>query len=201
MSDNDQPSGGTGASSQPSGTDNAGLEAIVQKAVTAALAGVDSRFSGFQSLMDKKLATLSRQLKTSDGSDDPEGQLDDESESELETLKRELALYQFAEQYPNEVKLFKAVMGQGSLEEQLQAIRSFTATAEGAATPASDEPAGDGEADEPAPEVDGNNPARPKISLKGAIDSEEKADLILGQFAGRKGALHRLMGGRAGDQG
>lgn len=199
MSDVDQSGAGTGASSQPSGNaTGADLEAIVQKAVTAALAGVDARFSGFQSLMDKKLATLTRQLKTPGDSGDPEGQPDDEEVSELEELRRTVALYEFAEKYPKEVALFKSVMGKGSLEEQLQAISAFTAAMTPPAADSNPDADGSEGGDEPAPEVDGNNPARPKLTLTGAIDSDEKADLILASTAGQRGFLHRINRNRQG---
>jgi hypothetical protein len=181
----DQSTDGTTASDQPGDpAANVDLAGIVQQAVKAALAEQDARFQGFQSLMDKKLASLSKEFKTARLSPEEQAQLEAESEEEdLDLMRRELELHRMRDKFPRGVQRLLALTGAESLEDQLALMESLedpqaaAQAAEAIATAEANET--------PVPEVDPNNPARPlkagfSSSVTGGEMTDEMADAILG---------------------
>lgn len=187
----DQSGSGTGTSDQPSGeAQTPDIEALVSSAVTKALGGLDDRFAGFQSLIDKKISPLSQQmsqLKTALSPEEQE-QLDADGEkAELAELRRRNALLELRKDHPKEVDFFMQVMDAETLDDQIAVIAKFL----GPAVAAQVEEAAEEAADKTVPEVDRNSPARSKPAsalLAGHSEmTDEIAEAIL--KTGGKGAL------------
>lgn len=183
----DQSEEGTTASGQPGGDATPDLASIVQKAVTAALAQTDERFSGFQSLIDKKFERLSKEFKTARLSPEEQAQLAEEGEEDdVEQMKRELELHRMRDKYPRGVARLLALSSSESLEDQL----AFAEALEDPKVAAQvEEAVADAAGDNaPVPEVDPNNPSRPlksgaqSATASGKVDSDEVADAILAQY-------------------
>jgi hypothetical protein len=164
--------------------------------ITNALkAEFDSRFQGFQSLLDRRTSEWQRELeslKTADLSPEEQEQHVKRQEAQRITkLERENQLLRMRKQFPEEVDLLESFFEADSLETQLDILSKFRkaqaeAEAQGADTTG-----------QPTP-VDKNNPPSRKQELSLA-DMEEQmtselAEKILGQ-SNQKGILRRLRGG------
>lgn len=184
-------SGASTASDQPGAEGNApDLDAIVQRAVAAALEQTDKRFQGFQSLMDKKLEGISREFKTAGLSPEQQAQLEEETEAEeTERMRRELELYRMREQFPRGADRLLAIFRSSSLEDQLAILESLEdpkAAAQAAETLEGETPSQGDET--PVPEVDRNSPSRPlKQGARSAVASGEMNDEIANAILGIDG--------------
>lgn len=189
MATPDQSSAGTGASDQPAGNaQGLDLEQIVSKVVAAVTAQTDTRMQGFQSLIDRKFSTLERQFKTAGLSPEEQEQLaEQDKDSRIAELERELALAQSRDRFPKGADLLSKLRGAESLEDQLALIEAaFQAgqISEGQAAQAAQAAANSAGGETPVPEVDRNSPAREiPQGVRSAIDSgemnDEMADAIL----------------------
>lgn len=156
---------------------------------------MNQRYSGFQSLLDKKMAeivdTIS-ELKTARMSPEEREELEEvETKRELAKLKRENDILKMRTKYPEAVDTLMQVLDQQSLEKQLEILTALSKGKNSGPTP-SEEPDVS-----PAP-VDANNPPRkPEASLaslvKGGQMTKEQAAKILGA-SNEKGFLARLRG-------
>lgn len=192
----DQSGNDDGASDQPAETSQApDLEAIVTR-VAAALDGkLDKRFQGFQSVIDKKIGTLQRELQAASLSPEEREQFDAQTtEAETDALRRQVALFELAEQFPKAAPLMRQIMSADSLDAQLALIeQSFGAGAAAqAAQAAASAEAPASPAETVVPEVDRNNPSRTvEQGLASALSADEMtdaaADAILGSLG--KGGL------------
>lgn len=196
---NDQSVEGTTASDQPGGNANApDLDAVVQKAVAAALEQTDKRFQGFQSLIDRKLSDVTRQFKTAGLSPEEQEQLEADDN---EALRRELEIYRMREQFPQGADVLLKIAKAETLDDQLSLIEQALSAgklSQGEATQAAqavvEQDAQTGGNEAPVPEVDRNNPQREltpglQSAMAGEM-TEEKADAVLETF-NQKGALRQ----------
>lgn len=202
----DQSVDGAGASDQPAATaETPDLEAIVTRVAATITGQLDKRFQGFQSQIDKKLGTMTREFQAAGLSPEQREQLD-ESDREAETaaLRRKVELYELAGQYPRGVELMSALMGDDvpDLEAQLALIEQkfgAGAAAQVAEAAAGQEPASG--AQTPVPEVDRNNPSRElQHGAQSAITADEMTDeaadaILAGLGKGALTELRRQQGG------
>lgn len=201
MPDLDQSEGTEGASATPSPDKSPDIETIVAKFVAAQNVETDKRFKGFQSLIDRKLGTLTQEfdakLKTV-LSPEEQAQLDQSSEAqELAELRQYKQVMEFRKEHPEAVDFFMEAMSQGSFEDQIAYIESKLGKA--ATQDLVDEAAADAMVSEggPAPVVDANNPSRPssRLGVAAALAQGEmndaKADAILAA-SDERGALATL---------
>jgi hypothetical protein len=178
---------------QPSANVDAGVEAVLDRLGKT----LDERFSGFQSLVDRKIGGLNSQLSELKAQYlTPEERAAQEQESEkkeIESLRMENQLFRLRQDHPDAVDLIIGAMGTQSLEDQIAFIESKMgkkAIAQVEAAVEADASTGG--------EVDQNNPGRkPKMGAATAafteIDSEEAADAILNsQPKGALAALRRI---------
>lgn len=164
------------ASDQPDDGTTPDLEAIVQRAVAAALEQTDKRFQGFQSLMDKKLSDMSREFKTAGLSPEQQAQLAEEAEAdEVQAMRRELDLHRMRDKFPKGVERLMKLAGATSLEDQLTLMESLV----DAQVAAQEAEAVIDDGGTPVPEVDRNSPARPVTQgARSAVESGEMNDEI-----------------------
>lgn len=196
---NDQSGAGTTASDQPGGNGSSpDIEAIVTRAVAAALGEQDKRFQGFQSLIDRKFKDISRQFKTAGLSPEEREQLEaDGGDDELNELRREVEILRSRERFPRGADLMTKLADAESLEDQLalieEAFNAGAITGAQAAQAADAAVSSDAGGDEtPVPEVDRNSPARSlraglQSSLQAGEMNDEIADALLADAP--KGAL------------
>lgn len=197
---NDQSGAGTTASDQPGGNSSSpDIEAIVTRAVAAALGEQDKRFQGFQSLIDRKFRDMSRQFKTAGLSPEEREQLGEEEEGdELDMLRREVEILRSRDRFPRGADLLTKLSEAETLEDQLSLIeQAFNAgeittgeAAQAAQAAVAQEAASTDTT--PVPEVDRNSPGRElKPGLASALSSggmtDEVADALLADAP--KGAL------------
>lgn len=170
--------------------------ALDLNAITTALsAEFDKRFSGIQSLLDRRTSEWQAQLeelKTVNLTPEEREQLQaSEAQKKLAQLERENQLLKMRKNFPEEVDLLEQFLSADSLESQLDVLSKFRkAQAEAEAQGA--EPK-----EQPTP-VDMNNPPRKQeVSLADLGDkmTNELADKILKQGGSEKGLLRRLRGG------
>lgn len=190
-----------GTSGEPPATPQSpDLEAIVRSVLESSLkTELDSRFSGLQSLQDKRLAQLARELKSSNLTQDQQDEIM-EQEQEKETAKalRIAELIKRRKAAPEAVDFLIESMEKADLDEQVEYIQSVL-KARTAPSPVPAAPEGDTE-DEGEGEIPESTRTNPPSSRSSQLESgeemnDELADAVLSQVQGR-GALGRFFGGR-----
>lgn len=160
----------------------------------ALMAEFDKRFSGVQSLLDRRTSEFQSQLeelRTADLSpEDREEVLARKAQEEVERLKRENELLRLRKDFPEEVDLLSDFMEKSSLQEQLALLSGFRKAK------AEEQAQGEPPQGQPTPVDKNNPPRRQEVSLADMAGemTNELADSILGQ-AKEKGLLRRLRGG------
>lgn len=188
----DQSAEDAGASAETPASSNA----VDLDAVMAALGKkIDERFSGFQSLIDKKVSPLASQLeelKTAGMSPEEREQLEEEAaKSRVSALERENQLLKLRTSEPDAVDFLMALESAESFEDQLALVKSKF----GAGAAAQVEAAVEAAEGETTPAVDPNNPARPSqqgivAGLSGEMN-EQIADALMEGAKGRSLASFR----------
>lgn len=190
----DQSTEGTDTSSQEPVSNGGGVDL---EALMASFRGeLDQRFSGFQSLIDKKVSPLASQLdelKTARLSPEEREQLEeDAAQQRMEKLQRENELLKLRQSDPDAVDFLMALDGAESFEDQLDLVKQrFGAKAAKQVQEAVEEAA-----QEATPAVDQNNPPRgTKAGIASALEGGEMndqiADELLRAAAGRSMASFR----------
>ena len=173
-------------------TPDASLNALIDKLNKS----MDERFSGFQSLLDKKVSPIEatlEELKLSRMSPaEREEFIEDQVKEENARLKRQLAIFEKSKDHPEEVAFLTDFLKQDNLDAQLALLRNFKGN-----TPAPTPSEGD-EGNEPEPEVNLNNPPRKQTPSLGNLLSsgrmtKEAAQQLLSQN-NERGALRKLRG-------
>jgi hypothetical protein len=194
----DQPEGEESASASAPATAAPDLEAIVRKVFEDSLKPeLDSRFSGLQSVQDKRLAKLAQELRSSSMTpDEQEAVLEQERSQEQEKALRIAELIKRRKTAPEAVDFLLESMEKADLDEQVEFIQSVLAAR--SQTPAPAAPATGDESDEEGqiPESNKNNPASNRSAQleSGEEMNEELADAILDQVG--KGQFGRFFGRR-----
>ena len=180
-------------------------EGLNDDVVTQLTKAMDSRFSGFQGVLDKNIATLrnefTSQLEEVRRSSLTPEELDDlkesEKEAELRRLKRENELLKLRKDYPDEVDFLSQFLEADSFENQLRLVSSLKKSSEQTEGPT---PREEPEPDVSTNPVDLNNPKRKgDSSLAGILRnvqnmSREDAKKLLEAY-NTPGALVRLRKG------
>ena len=178
-----------GTSEQPAGGDTQDLEKAVREILTGLL---DTRFSGFQSMIDRKLGTLRQELQTVGLTQEQQEELLEKEQTSSQERALQIAeLIKRRKAAPEAVDFFIEVMDKPSVDDQIEFIQSVlgpkaakqVTDAIQSATPES------GGATSPeVPDVDKNNPAAPRknepVGLSEGM-TEELADKILDQIPAR----------------
>lgn len=172
------------------------LEALVRSVLGDTLKSeLDSRFSGLQSLQDKRLAQLAKELKTSNlTQDQQEAILEQEQEKDTAKALQIAELIKRRKTAPEAVDFLLESMEKDDLDDQIAFIQSTLKTRQ---SPAPASPKGDESDDEgEIPESNKNNPAsqRSEALESGEEMNEELADQILDQVG--KGQFSRFFGRR-----
>lgn len=156
----------------------------------------DKRFSGFQSLVDRKIDGVNRavnELKTAGLSPEEREQFESGTrDEEMKRLITENAMLKLSKDQPEAVSLFSKIMEQESLEDQLAVIQEALGTK--AADHVEQALADAGEPETQALGIDANNPPRTKSTGLGSyVDGQpmtaELADAILKGVGNQRGAL------------
>jgi len=154
-----------GASDTPPATSaQPDLDAVIQSAVQAALKGVDQRFSGFQSVIDRKIAEVSRSVGDLRKAALPPEELAAEDQTalaqEIEALRQRNAMLELRRDHPEAVDFLMDLFSEDkqSFEAQIAFIEDKFGPKAAAQVEAAVEAAA--EASNAAPAVDPNNPAR-----------------------------------------
>lgn len=176
------------------------LEALVRKALETTLGPeLDSRFSGLQSLQDKRLAKLAKELRaTSLTPSEQEEVLEQETAKETDKALRIAELIKRRKTAPEAVDFLLETMEADDLDEQLALIQTRLKAQSAPATPSPAAPKGDEDDEEgEIPESNKNNPPsrRSEALESGDEMNDELADQILSQVQGR-GQLGRFFGRR-----
>lgn len=171
------------------------LEALVRKALQETLKPeLDSRFSGLQSLQDKRLSQLAKELRSSSMTPaEQEEVLEQERSQETEKALRVAELIKRRKVAPEAVDFLLESMEKADLDEQVAFIQSVL---KASSQPAPAAPTKGDESDEenPIPESNKNNPpSRRNGALESGEDmNEELADAILENVG--KGQFSRFFG-------
>lgn len=163
---------------------------------------MDSRFSGFQSILDKNIATVrtefASQLEEVRRSGMSPEELEDlqetEKERELTRLRKEVELLRMRKDHPEEVDFLSQFVNAETFNEQLQLLSKFrSAQSQSGPTPR-EEPVDDESDNVP---VDRNNPSRKAadsiaaIIRNGGEMTREQAAKLLGSL-NERGAIARI---------
>lgn len=196
--DLDQPVDDESASDTPAQSQTPDLEALIRSVLGDTLKGeLDSRFSGLQSMQDKRLAKLAQELRSSGMSqEEQEDAMEQEQAQETAKALQIAELIKRRKKTPEAVDFMLESMDKSDLDEQLDYIQSVlgskaaasVAKAVADAVPSSDGETGD-QHDAPVPDSDKNNPRSSRSSdpTEGEGMNMELADTILdkvgrGQF-------------------
>jgi hypothetical protein len=176
------------------------LEAIVRSVLGDTLKSeLDSRFSGLQSIQDKRLAQLARELRASNlTQDQQEAIMEQEQEKETEKALRIAELIKRRKAAPEAVDFLIESMEKADLDEQVEYIQSVLNARTATQTPVPAAPKGAEDEDEgEIPESTKNNPpSNRNVALESGEEmTEELADAVLSQVQGR-GQLSRFFGRR-----
>lgn len=175
------------------------LEALVRSVLGDTLKSeLDSRFSGLQSIQDKRLEKLAKELKSSNlTQDQQEAILEQEQEKETSKALQIAELIKRRKTAPEAVDFLLESMEKDDLDDQIAFIQS-TLKSSSAPTSAPAAPSEGAEDDDEGqiPESNKNNPPSRRSS---ALESEEEmneelADSILDQVG--KGQLSRFFNRR-----
>ncbi len=167
MSDDlNQPGDEGQASNTPLTTSNQpDLDSVITRAVTEALKGVDSRFTGFQSLIDRKFGEISKDVgrlrKAALPPEDADAEADADLQREIEALRQQNQMLQLRRDHPEAVDFLMDLFGEDrqSFEAQIAFIESKFGPKAAQQVEEAVEAAADAIASNP---VDPNNPARAK---------------------------------------
>ena len=173
------------------------LEALVRKALGESLkTELDSRFSGLQSLQDKRLAQLAKELRASSMTPaEQEEVLEQERSQETEKALRIAELIKRRKTAPEAVDFLLESMEKADLDEQVAFIQSVL-KASSQAAPAAPVKGDESDEENQMPESNKNNaPSNRNEQLESGEDmNEELADAILNQVG--KGQFGRFFGRR-----
>lgn len=157
---------------------------------------IDERFSGFQSLLDKKVSPIEstlEELRLSRMSPAEREEFQEEQVTrENAKLKREVEILRRAKDHPEEVAFLTQFLEQNSLDAQLALLQNFR----GQVKPAT--PREEGEDEEAEPDVNLNNPPRKQtpslgnLLAQGKMTKEAAAQLLAAN--NEKGALRKTRG-------
>ena len=143
---------------------------------------VDARIPGLQSVYEKQIASLRRELKKAQA--DPDGYVSNDNselEAQLAQARREADALRAGRQYPNAFPLYEALMAASNVEEQLEMLEGW----KGIVPPATQVTAPAPQAPAPAvPPVDRNIPLEP-FSGAGGQMTRELAEGILDRIGDR----------------
>lgn len=181
-------------------TEDLNEEDVVSK-ITAAM---DSRFSGFQGILDKNISTLRsefgaqlEEVKRSRLSPEEREDLEEtEREATLRRLERENALLKLRKDYPDEVDFLSDWLAKEDFNDQLAALREFRKRNQ-IPEPT---PREDLDEDESTSPVDNNNPPRKggdnlaSLMRNGEAMTREQAQKLL-NATNERGILARLRRG------
>jgi hypothetical protein len=176
--------------------------AVDLDAIIAALDGkLNERFSGFQSLIDKRISPLAEQLdelKTAGMSPEEREQLEDQATTDhYAKLERENAMLKLRSTNPDAVDFLMSLDQAESFEDQLGLIATKFGqkVADNVEAAAQDE----AEGEEATPAVDPNRSARSKApGIQAALDgqlTDASADALLQAASGRSLASFRKQNG------
>lgn len=119
------------ASNTPPATSNQpDLDSVITRAVTEALKGVDSRFTGFQSLIDRKFGEISKDVgrlrKAALPPEDADAEADADLQREIEALRQQNQMLQLRRDHPEAVDFLMDLFGEDrqSFEAQIAFIES-----------------------------------------------------------------------------
>jgi len=147
---------------------------------------LDQRISGLQSVQDKSIAALRKELRQAQMSEDElENAREQELQEELAQARRERDALKAAQKYPEVYPIYESMLSAATPEEQLQAIDKALKAAAGSSSPAPETPAQPAE-ESPTPSIDANAPAPTQvggIAGTGPMTSE-KANRILDALQG-----------------
>lgn len=134
---------------------------------------VDQRIPGLQSVYEKQIASLKKELKRAQ--DDPDGVLSSSSsdlEAELAKARREADALRAGRQFPDAFPVYEGLMSASSVEEQLELLQGFVTGRVQQAQPQSEPeqaaPAAEPEA--PTPPVDLNRPMTAVPAIAGGVE-------------------------------
>ena len=165
-------------SGAPAAQPPASLSAEDIQAMVAAEAQriVDSRIPGLQSVYEKQIASLKKELKRAQA--DPDGYAgrnDSDLEAQLAQARREADSLRAGRLYPEAFPLYESLMSASSVEEQLELLEQYR---KGTPAPvASQAPAPQAPAPV-VPPIDPNRPLEPPMPGGGQM-TREYADSIL----------------------
>lgn len=174
----------------PSGTEQASAAqppALTTPEIQALVAAeaqriVDARIPGLQSVYEKQIASLRRELKKAQA--DPDGYVssdNSELEAQLAQARREADALRAGRSYPNAFPLYEALMSASNVEEQLEILEGWKSTAPPAPQVTAQAP----QAPAPvAPPVDRNTPLEPPSGAGGQM-TRELAEGILARVGDR----------------
>lgn len=197
----DQPEDGDSASNTPAKTEP-DLEALVRSVLGDTIKSeLDSRFSGLQSMQDKRLAQLAKELKASSLTEEQQESLIEQEQAQDTAKALQIAeLIKRRKTAPEAVDFLLESMDKSDLDEQLSYIQSVLGTkarqsVESAvenASPKGGEAAGTAD----VPDQDKNNPRSSRsISMESDDEmNEELADSVLNQVG--RGQFGRFFGRR-----
>lgn len=173
------------------------LEALVRSVLGDTLKSeLDSRFSGLQSLQDKRLAQLAKELKASNLTQDQQDAiLEQEQEKDTAKALQIAELIKRRKTAPEAVDFLLESMEKDDLDDQIAFIQSTLKTRQ---SPAPASPATGDESDDEG-EIPQTNKTNPPSRRSEALESdegmnEELADQILDQVG--KGQFSRFFGRR-----
>ena len=172
------------------------LEALVRDALEKTLKGeLDTRFSGLQSIQDKRLRQIAKELKESNLTPgEQEAILEQEQEQDTAKALQIAELIKRRKTAPEAVDFLLESMDKADLDDQLEFIQSVLKG--NAAPPAQPSPATGDEAEEEGqiPETNKTNPASQRSAAleSGEEMNDELADAILDQVG--RGGFKRLLG-------
>lgn len=168
------------------------LEALVRDALEKTLKGeLDTRFSGLQSIQDKRLAQIAKELRASNlTAGEQEAILEQEQEQDTAKALQIAELIKRRKTAPEAVDFLLESMDKADLDDQLEFIQSVLSAR--AAPPAQPSPTSGDESEEEGqiPETNKTNPASQRSAAleSGEEMNDELADAILsgvgkGQFS------------------
>lgn len=176
------------------------LEALVRSVLGDTLKSeLDSRFSGLQSIQDKRLTQLAKELKASNLTQDQQDAiLEQEQEKETSKALQIAELIKRRKSAPEAVDFLLESMEKDDLDDQIAFIQSTlrASTSTKTSVPASPTTGDEDDDEGQIPESTKNNPPSRRSALESDEDgmNEELADQILDQVG--KGQLSRFFNRR-----
>lgn len=176
-------------SQQEEGAPAAGPAPLTTAEIQAMIAAeaqriVDQRIPGLQSVYEKQIASLKKELKRAQ--EDPDGLMssgNSDLEAELAKARREADALRAGRQFPDAFPVYEGLMSASSVEEQLELLQSFVTgrvqqASQPQSQPAQEAPAAEPEA--PTPPVDPNRPMTAGPTFGGGTEMNKNiADRII----------------------